>query len=185
MIIQLTGQPSAELVTIAECHAHLRVEPYDNSGTHPDDAMILAMLASAREHCENFLGFALAVQTYQGALDQFPDGAIEFPVSPLVSIQSITAGGVLVDAANYTVDTFGARALPVTVWPTVATDTNTVRILFTAGGGLLPFAARAAMLLTLTHYYDNRSDSTERQAYTLPTGAEALLRPLRIRRGMA
>lgn len=194
-------QPSAELLTIEQCRAHLNVQVYevdsDGIGTHPDDDLIMAMQGAAREHCENFLGRSIAQKTYEIALDEFPAGAIELPMPPLVSVSSVTAGedsdGPL-DAALYVVDDYSvpARVVPVDTWPTVIAATNLIRIRFVAGYGEesdgvepLPYAIRAAMLLMLAHLYENRSDTDEKAIASIPNGVEALLRPFRVRLGMA
>jgi len=43
--------------------------------------------------------------------------------------------------------------------------------------GQLPKGIRTAMLLMLTHWYEHRSDVSERQLYEMPKAAEDLLRP--------
>lgn len=194
-------QPLAEPLTIEECRAHLNIQPYevdsDGIGTHPDDMLIMAMQSAAREHCENFLGRSIVQKTYEIALDKFPAGAIELPMPPLVSVESVTAGedsDGLLDAALYVVDDYSmpARVVPVSLWPTAAAATNLVRIRYVAGYGEdsdgnqpLPFAIRAAMLLMLTHLYEQRSDTSEKHIVSIPNGVESLLRPLRVRLGMA
>lgn len=203
MIPKVIIQPSAELLSIEDCRAHLSVDPIDDvdsddiAHSHPDDALIMAMQGTAREHCENFLGISIARRTLEIAMDIFPDGAIELPSAPLVSVDSVSVGddsdGEL-DTTTYVVDDYSvpARIVPVTTWPTLVAVTNQVRVRFVAGYGEdsdgaqpLPFAIRAAMLLILGHLYKNREDSVDRAMQSLPGGAEALLRPLRIRLGMA
>ncbi len=49
----------------------------------------------------------------------------------------------------------------------------------------LPRSLRAAILLVLGHLYENREDSVEKALASIPNGAEALMRPLRVRLGMA
>jgi uncharacterized phiE125 gp8 family phage protein len=196
-------QPDGELLTIEECRAQLNVTPYvldsDGAGTHPDDALIMAMLGAAREHCENFLGLSLVQRTYEIALDSFPIGAmgIELPMGPVVSVESVVVGeedsDSLVDAGTYIFDVFSApgRIVPVTTWPLMFPASNAVRIRYVAGYGddtdsePLPFAIRAAILLMLGHLYKNREDTVEGVISSLPNGVEALLRPLRVRLGMA
>lgn len=194
-------QPYAEPFAIEQCREHLNVQPYevdsDGVGTHPDDLLIMAMQSAAREHCENFLGLSLVQKTYEIALDQFPAGAIELPMPPLVSVESVTAGedsDGLLDSALYVVDGYSApaRVVPVTAWPTVTKATNLIRIRYVAGygeesdgGEMLPYAIRAALLLMLAHLYEQRSDTSEKQIVSVPNGVEALLRPLRVRLGMA
>jgi len=81
-----------------------------------------------------------------------------------------------------------ARVVPVpstSAWPVITASTNAVKVRYVAGygdGGLpLPRSVRAAILVVLAHLYANRGD----EAVDLPPTAEALLRPLRVRMGMA
>jgi uncharacterized phiE125 gp8 family phage protein len=201
MIPKIVVQPTAEPLTIEECRAHLNIQPYeidsDGVGSHPDDMMIMAMQSAAREHCENFLGRSLVPKTYEIAMDEFPDGAIELPMPPLVVVESVTAGedsDGLIDSDLYVVDGYSepARVVPVTDWPTVTASTNNVRIRYTAGYGEdsdgnppLPYAIRAALLLMLGHLYEQRSDTADKMVFSVPNGVEAMLRPLRVRLGMA
>lgn len=178
-----------------------------------DDAMILGWAAAAREHCENFLGLSLAPQILEAALDTFPstrvDGttAIELPRGPVREIISVVGGELTSDGsagsdsdgsfvlmpADYILDDFSAppRLLPAVGWP-AASGVNSVRIRYWAGygqdsdGGIkVPWAVRAAMLLILGHLFANREDSTEKALTSIPNGADALMRPLRVRLGMA
>lgn len=80
------------------------------------------------------------------------------------------------------------RVVPVASWPAITASTNAVKIRYLAGydggtdgGELMPRAARSAILVTLAHLYAHRGD----EAVELPATAEALLRPLRVRLGMA
>ncbi len=77
-------------------------------------------------------------------------------------------------------------------WPSVAAAPNAVKVRYLAGYGVdsdggepIPKALRAAILLILGHLYENRTDSTEKAMTSIPNGAEALMRPLRVRLGMA
>lgn len=92
----------------------------------------------------------------------------------------------------YSLDAHRSRIYPVTAWPSVTTATNAVRIRYLAGYGVdsdggeaLPKVIRAAMLLVIGHLYANRESTTEKAMATLPMGVESLLRPRRVRLGMA
>lgn len=191
-----------EPLTIEECRLHLRVDASETSdgGTHPDDSLILALLSAAREQCENFTGLSFARRTLEIALDEYPDDAdpIELPFGPVLMVESITAGegsdATTWAAEDFVLDDYSspAKIVPVADWPALTAATNTIKIRYLAGygvdsdgGELIPYAARAAILLTLGHLYDNREDTTDRQVFELPYGAECLLRPLRVRLGMA
>lgn len=180
-----------------------------------DDTMIEGWLGAAREMCEQFLGLSLAPQTLEIALDSWPtlavDGvtAIELPMGPVLSIvevmtpaaESFDTDDVDSDIAGdlpiyadgevnpdqYTLDNYSrpARLVPVAGWPSITTATNAIKVRYLAGyggdGEPLPRAARAAILVVLGHLYSNRGD----EPIELPPAAEALLRPLRVRLGMA
>lgn len=188
-----------EPITLLEARDHLRIEPYtldSDGGYHPDDTLIEALIPAAREHCERFTGLALAIRTYELAMDYFPCGWIDLPMSPLIEVLSITYGDTsngVVD--NYVVDTY---TLPGRVgpsgnssWPQLNAELAQVKIAYRAGYGVgsdaqsLPAICRAAILLTLGHLYENREDVTDKQLYELPNGVQSLLRPVRVRTGMA
>jgi uncharacterized phiE125 gp8 family phage protein len=200
MALKLIYRPVGELLTIDELRAHLNVQPYDidsdGNGTHPDDAQILAMASAARAYAENFTGLVIGPALYEMALDEFPDGAIEFPVGPVNSIESITVGAgsdSMLDDLTYNLDAFSvpARAVPVAAWPSVTAAPNLIRVRFLAGFGVgsddepLPWEIRAAMLLLVGSLYANREDSTDKPYMSMPIGVDALLRPRRVRLGMA
>lgn len=94
-----------------------------------------------------------------------------------------------VNPDQYTLDNYTNpnRVAPVSSWPVITTATNAIKIRYLAGygedsdGEPMPRAARAAILVTLAHLYANRGD----EAVELPPTALALLRPLRVRLGMA
>lgn len=197
--IKFITQPteSDEPITLDDCRSHLEAQPYYESDTDPqDDHMILSWMIAAREYCEQFTGLIIARRTVEVALDDFPTDAIELPFAPLVSLTYIYAGDDSdseVDPTLYDVDDYSIppRIVPVTDWPSVTAATNLIKIRCVAGYGNdsdaipLPFLLRAAILLILGHLYENRSDSTESAMTTIPNGANDLMRPLRIRLGMA
>jgi uncharacterized phiE125 gp8 family phage protein len=194
---KVIAPPTEEPISIEDCRSHLEAQPYYDSDVDPqDDAMIMAWLAAGREYCEEFTGLVIARKTIEVALDQFPTGAIELPLGPLVSMTSVSVGessDAELDEDSYTIDDYSKppRIVPVTTWPTMTTATNAIKIRYEAGYGddsdslPLPFLLRAAMLLILGHLYENRENSTDKAMQTIPLGAEALMRPLRIRMGMA
>lgn len=201
---KIIAEPTAEPITLAVAREHLRVVPYLNNNTeHPDDALILALLSAAREHCENFTGLSLVRKTYEGAADEFPEDGepLELPHPPFLSLDFITYGddsGDVLAASDVEIDSWSnpQRIYVAGDWPSIEKSTARVRVRYEAGfrasdagsddtAPALPFAARAAILLVLGHLYENREASVERALQELPMGVEALLRPLRVRTGMA
>jgi uncharacterized phiE125 gp8 family phage protein len=191
--------PIAEPLTIEECRDHLEIIPeeIDSDGvtSHPRDALIMAQLQAAREWCENFTGLVIAARTVGIAMDTFPEGAIELP-TPLIDIVSVRKGPESTDelegGVDYLIDDWHTPARLVetsTGWPTVTESMNTVQIVLRAGYAVpgdeseppaLPGAIRSAMLLRLGDLFEGREDGADDTAR-----AESLLRPLRVRLGMA
>lgn len=216
MGIRIVTQPTVEPITLADLRKHLSIEPYDvdssGEGTHPHDAMIMAMLAAAREHAEQFTGQSIALKTYELALDEFPaDEDIELPHPPLVSISSVTyvttdsAGDYVEETINsdaYTIDRNQPGAgwlMPAagTDWPTPSAVANAVKVRYRAGyqvpepdssaedADTLPQSIRAALLVLVDHLYENRGAVSAKAPNEMPMAVEVLLRPHRVRLGMA
>lgn len=205
---KLIVEPDAEPIDIDECRSHLESLPYGDTDVDLlDDTMITGWLAAAREYCEQFLGLSLSRRVLEVALDRFPNetdddtDAVELPFGPVLEVLSVSVGdsssGSSSDTTlapdDYLLDDYSSphRLLPSVAWP-AASGKLAVRIRYLAGFGVdsdggieLPWVARAAMLLVLGHLYANREESTEKAMATLPLGAEALLRPFRVRMGMA
>lgn len=192
-----SSYPIVEPITLDEARLHLRLDA-DSSG-HPDDTLVEGLISAAREWAEAFTGEVYAVTGYELRLDAFED-EITLPVTPARAVTAITyvdADGadqtLTQDAYQLSADPFDPILTAATTdgWPDGATD---VRITFTAGyqpeadSSGLPFVraiARAAMLLVIGHLYANREDTTTAALETIPMGAKSLLRPHRVRLGMA
>lgn len=198
--------PTGHLLSLDTCREHLEVVPIDgdsDSETHPDDALILGMLDAAVAHAEQFTGLSLLVRTWEAAMDDLPAAGFELPRPPFIELLSFSAvndSDGEFDPADYVVDDYGTPEQPVvlrpaTIWPQVTKAPNTVRVRYRAGyqaeedpdsdAPPLPRSLRAAILLVLGHLYENREDSVEKALASIPNGAEALMRPLRVRLGMA
>lgn len=192
--------PDVEPITVDEARAHIEAPRYADSEIDPvDDAKLEGWITTAREHCEDFLGLSLAVRTLEIALDEFPDdgAAIVLPMGPVIDVLSVSWGDESddeMDADEYVLDDYSVPHClkPVTAWPSVTSAPNTVKIRYLAGYGEttdgadpLPAVFRSAMLLVIGHLYENRSESTEKAMSSLPLGVQALLRPRRVRLGMA
>lgn len=190
-----------EPLTLEEARLHLRLDTVGSPPTHPDDDLVLALNVAAREHAEYYTSQAFARQSYELALDEFPVGAIDLGVWPVLSIDSVTyvdqAGAAqTLDAANYAlnnnrkpaslVPTFGAA------WPVTRVQDAAIKIRFTAGctddlspnPHPTPKSAKQAMLLILGHLYENREAVTPGERYELPLGAASLLQQHRIAMGL-
>lgn len=139
MALKLITPPDGYPVTLEEVKDQLRIEHTD------DDAKLLRLIERETEHLDGWLGVlnqALKPQTWQLSLDEFPDGAIQLPLGPVISITSIayddTDGNEqTVDPADYVVDPVVAPGWVVAVadfdWPATLDRVNAVRVLYVAG----------------------------------------------------
>ena len=75
--------PPTEPVTLADARLHLRVT--DTA----EDALIGVWITAAREACEHYTQRSIGSQTLELRLDEFPDGAIDLPRSPVTAITSL------------------------------------------------------------------------------------------------
>jgi uncharacterized phiE125 gp8 family phage protein len=201
-IISVEGD---EPISIEEARAHLEAQPYEDSDVDPiDDTMIEGWLMAAREYCENFLGLSLTTRTLEIALDSFPTSTsiggvlIELPMGPVRDVISVSWGDdsdAELAAADLALDTYrrpNALKPVAAAWPSVTAATNAVKVRYLAGYGVdsdggeaMPKVIRSAILLVLGHLYRNREDTTEQALSSIPVGATSLMRPLRVRLGMA
>jgi uncharacterized phiE125 gp8 family phage protein len=135
MGLRVITPPSVEPVTLAEAKQHLRVD------TDADDALIASLVSAAREECEHLLERALAPQTLQLLLDEWPV-AIQLPKPPLVSVTSVeyvdpTGALVVLPGSQYALDqgqepSWLLPAIDVD-WPETAQFANVVRVEYVAG----------------------------------------------------
>jgi uncharacterized phiE125 gp8 family phage protein len=202
-------------ISIDEARRHLNQPIYASAMIDdPDDATIEEKLRGAIASAETFLGLSLSPKTIEGALDAFPtirqDGRdwIELPWGPVTEVLSVTAApaqatssdagsaasdGLLSDS-SWVLDDFSSPArLPAAgySWP-AGRGPNAVRILYIGGydvdsdgSSSMPWDIRAAVLLTLGDLFSRREDAVDGVISKLPNGAESLLRPHRVRLGLA
>lgn len=190
------------LLSLETLRAHCEIVAIDidfstDAETHPDDGMLLNFLDAAIDHAEEFTGLSLILRTWEASLNKWPTSGIELPKAPLVDVVSITYGGTPLAPEDYTVDDYSKVGVvfPVLSWPAVTEAQNAVLVRFRAGFSaeadpqsdvpMLDGAIKAALLLTVGHLYEHRAENSEKALTTLPLGVEALLRPKRIRFGMA
>lgn len=197
MAAKLITASSNYPVSLAEAQAHCVAPEADF------ETLLEIYRKAACEDAEKFTGRALIDQTWDFYLDEFPaDGSvIKIPKPPLIEVIGIYLNGAgdPIDAAGYVVDAVSELArisLPSAgAWPTITAQANAVRIRFRAGyvdedvspvSGAVPFAIKAAILLTTGTLFANRETVVIGQTATMmPWAAEQLLRPYRVHTAMA
>lgn len=166
--------PPAELITLAEAKVQLRL------GSETDeDALISALITSARLQCEHIIGRGIGAQTWRRTLDAFPVGGIELGMPPVASISALqyidTSGATQTLAPSaYTLDNASddeAFVLPAygTDWPDTLDTANAVSVTFVCGLTALPENLRAWMLLQIGTLYRHRESVQSGQVTELPS----------------
>jgi uncharacterized phiE125 gp8 family phage protein len=186
MSTKLITEPAVEPVSLEDMQEHLRVE---TDGTNPDDDVITTLISVAREFVERFSNRALITQTWELALDAFPDcDYIALPYPPLQSVTSVKYYDTdetesTFSSDDYQVDTYSEPGRIVLaygeVWPSETLRTaNGVIVRYIAGFGDAASDVQSrykqAIKLVAAHLYENREDSMERALSTVPIGASEL-----------
>jgi uncharacterized phiE125 gp8 family phage protein len=185
----------AELpVTLTEAKAQLRVAS-DNTD---DDTMISALLQATTDHLDGWsgvLGRCLVTQTWSASFDGFSGRFLRLPFPDVTAIASVTYQDAddaeqTVNAASYAIKEdalsaylFFAESFTI---PTVYHRPDAVTVTFTAGYGAasaVPQAIKHAMLMLVSHWYENREAIQIGQGVSeIPMAVDALLTPYRVRR---
>lgn len=198
-------EPDSEPISLDAALTHIRADDPGDDSDQLETTDLTDKLIAAREYCEEFLGLSLSVRTLEVALDEFPTTntigglPIELPMGPVVAVQRIGWGdesdNEMTDA-DFVLDVYRSphRIRPVAAsWPSgITAAPNRIKVRYVAGygdssdaAGPLPKRFRQAILLVFEHLYRNRGASTEEALKTMPLGVESLLRPSRVRLGMA
>jgi len=166
MSIKLITAPANEPLTLAEVKAHLRV---DDAAS---DALITALIVSAREMAEHQVGRSLMQQTLELTLDQFPDAFIlqRPPVISITSVKYLDADGIqqTLAAESYVLDNSSDSTAAylicayATSWPTTRSEANAVRVRYLAGyanAAAVPQGIKQWMLLQIGHWFATREST--------------------------
>lgn len=188
MSLSLVTAPTVEPITLAEAKTHLRVDHTD------EDALIEALIVAVRNIAETTTRRALATQTWDLKLDGFPvnGGPIYLPLPPVQSVtyvQYVDDQGITRtwSPSLYQVDLASAPARLMPAWeetyPVTRAVLNAVTVRYVAGYGLepaIPQPIKQAMLLILTHLYEQRSETSPGVIiHEVPMSSLALLMPYR------
>ena len=182
--LELKTAPASTLVTLAEAKEHLRV---DHSN---DDTYITTLIDVATDVVESFTRTKLILQTWNIYFDEFPpyiDLQIGI-VRQVVSVKYFDQDNVLqtLPTTDYDVDTFAkpGRIYEATgkSFPQTYEKPNAVLVTFEVGTtAQIPSAFKAAMLIIIGRYYENRQDVVLGTIATeLPLMVEHLLTPYRL-----
>jgi uncharacterized phiE125 gp8 family phage protein len=159
-----------------------------------DDTPVLEKMKMAEAFIADTYGIASTTTTYRTAYDpcDFVRGWVPLTRDPLIALTSVTYYDAddavqTVDLAD--IDAFALLARPAVVrrkdgQPIFPYAAKGGLVQFTAGHGALattiPLAAKQAILLLGTAWYENRSELTEQNIKVIPAGVDSLLFNLRL-----
>lgn len=177
-----TSAPATTPVSLTEVKAHCRVDGTDS------DAVLTILLNAAVDHLDGWtgiLGRALVTQTWRQDYCAFFT-PLRLAVGPVASVTSVTyydADNVqqtladTVYALRY--DALGAHIdLKVDqVWPGIYARADAISVTYVAGTAAadVPASIKAAILLLVSHWNENREAVTEGAMSELPLGVDRLI----------
>lgn len=184
-VIELSGEP----VTLAQARLHLRLD-VEVGESHPDDALILQLIAAARQFAEEYTGCAFTSAERTLMLDSLmPRVPLPYgPVGEIVSVRYLDQGGVLqtLPANQYRLHAHPDVPMLLVTGsnlPYVPDGPGAVLVTYRGAYGSsipVPPMAVAAIKLIIGHLHTNREDVVAGVSVAeLPQGAKALLWPLR------
>lgn len=162
MGLQLVTPPAVvEPVSLPSVKKYLRLDCGNE-----EDATLYDLIRAAREYVENETDLSVATQTWKLTLDSFPD-VIYLPKPPVKSVTSIKyydANGVQQTLATsaYQVD-ISSQTRPRIIsvdgepWPDLDDRSSPIEIVFISGFAAVPPTLKQAILLLVTHWYENRN----------------------------
>jgi len=189
MPMVLQTAPTVEPVTATEAKAHLRVSHTD------DDTYIGTLITLARKQAETITQRALINQTWDYYLNRFPaENKLVIPLSRLSSVTHVKYTDKdntqeTFSSGDYIVDTVSEPGQIVLAygesWPSFTPKpVNPIEIRFVAGYGAaassVPEGIKHAILLLISHLYENREPITNVNMKEIPETVTALLYPYRV-----
>lgn len=197
MILTVNTEPTVEPLTSANVKYHLRIEQTDSDY----DTTITNLIKAVRQWTENYLNRALMTQTLDYYMDRFPSGDYYMlPRPPLQTISTLQYtdyngdADTLTEGTEFEKDTDSEPGRIVLnydyTWPT---DTlhpkNPILTRYVAGYSVnspptadeVPMAIRQAMLMLLTHWFNQRQPISMGVSLTeIPMTVKSLLAPYRV-----
>jgi uncharacterized phiE125 gp8 family phage protein len=198
MSLKVTSVDGTEPITLDEAKQQCYIL---TSNTDTDIENLLdAYRSAARQYAENRTWLSILEKTYEYKLDSFPQGIIELPRPPVISVDSIeyvdtSENTQTLSDSKYRVDTDSYPARIENVddnWPETEDQIDAVTITFKAGftSNTKPDTQEdinTAMKMLIKYWYDNRDavvvgKRSSIDVIEVPIGANALLDMHSVRR---
>lgn len=193
MNLTILTQPAYEPVGLADVYLHLRLDPDDDTQTHPDDDMLTRHIATARREVERITKRALVRQQLRLTAASFCNLQLLRP--PLISVESVryydtgnTLRTLSADSWFVTDDLVPGLEVVNNAWPITYVRRDAVQVTYWAGYpadgspgdtrealiGNVPSEVKDAILIGVELLYDQLSpdqrDRLERARASLLEG---------------
>lgn len=160
LIAETVTKPTAEPVTLSEAKKQLEIASSDTS----HDTHLTALIGAAREQWEHDTDSVTCFQTLRLRVASFYDRfkLLKSPIHSITSIQYYDGNNTLqtLSASLYQLHVDEIRLAYQVTLPSVASRWDAWAITYKAGhsqdGQSVPEAARAAILMLIAHYFENR-----------------------------
>lgn len=180
-----TVAPATTPVSLSDVKAHCRVSHND------DDAVLTSLLNAAVAYLDGWsgvLGRCLVTQTWRQDFASF--GVLRLLLGPVASITSITYYDATNEQQTLSADVYGlftdelgsyAGLKPGQSWPSAYGRSDAVSVTFVAGTAAadVPASIKAAIMLLVGHWNENREAVTAGAMSELPLSVDALISPHR------
>lgn len=165
--VQVKVPPTAEPVSLPDAKL------WSNISHDEDDAQLLFLITSAREHVENILQRSLSTRTLTVRAPCFWATELDMPGQPLQSVTHIKYTDPddvvqTIDPLEYEVNIYSSpgmiRPVKGSSWPDVADTYNAVEIEIVAGNlsmADIPAQVRHAINMLVDHWYEHRGAASE------------------------
>jgi uncharacterized phiE125 gp8 family phage protein len=170
MLRELT--PAAILPTsLAELKQFLRIE-HDI-----EDALLAALLRSATQSVESFIGLILIQRVFEQRWQASPNNPIQLTCSPVINVVSLAIDGQTVPPADFQLQTDDSGVMVLTL---LTAEKGNASAQFVAGSAVgwndIPEAVRFGIQRLAAHLYAHRDNAA---APAIPSSVLALLQPFR------
>lgn len=179
-LISRTSAPATHPVTLGEAKLQCRI---DHS---TDDILITRLIETASEVVQEMTGKALITQSWALKI-RTPGTYVSLPVFPAISLTSVEY--IDPDGADQTAtlgnfslygdeDSAWVEPIEGAVWPTTADRLDALTLTFVAGFGTasnVPSNLKHAILMTISHWYEQRETVADSGLSELPYAATHLI----------
>lgn len=160
LIAEVVTKPTAEPVTLSEAKKQLEIASSDTS----HDTHLAALIGAAREQWEHDTDSVTCFQTLRLRVASIFDGfkLLKSPIHSITSIQYYDGNNTLQTWASnqYQLHVDQIRLAYLVTLPVSASRWDAWQVTYKAGhsqdGQSVPEAARAAILMLVAHYFENR-----------------------------